>query len=249
MAMTRCSVAGNNQIGVASREEFDGHSISEQEFEESIAAVVVTRLWREQPGMTQGEIESAAETELHNRLFGEATRLVDGELLLDGSDSRGKPGWMAKRKLKKAVPVLERALQIRPSNWSAMFVLGKIHQRLEQSGESLRWFSAAHEVNPGQPDVAREAAFAALDLGRVNEAVSLCLSAVSANPDDAGLIANLALAHLLAGDPSSASERAWEALSARPDDPVAANVLLLANEVSAGVRPCPKSLDEATAGL
>jgi Flp pilus assembly protein TadD len=132
-----------------------------------------------------------------------------------------------------------------PEGWSSMWALGKISQRLGDQAAAFDWFVKAHSLKPDQPDVAREAGIAALDLGRAEAALTLCRAAVACGPDDPGLVCNLALAHCLAGDDAEAVRCVTQAAERDPADPVTATVRHFIREVASGKRPRPRSLQEA----
>jgi Flp pilus assembly protein TadD len=130
-------------------------------------------------------------------------------------------------------------VEINPENWAAMWLLGKIYQRLEDFDRSLKWFSRAHRVNPDQPNVAREAAISALELGRPEQAIAFCERAIEAKPDDAGLRGNLALALLFSNRPDEARTVAGEALRRDPTDEITTRIARIIDDVLGGSRPCP----------
>ena len=186
-----------------------------------------------------------AETDRHNALTAQGWALTKGRLVLHGAEPSGPPGWYSRWQLNRAIRCFERALAINPDGWSSMWALGKIHQRLGDQEAALGWFAKAHTLKPEQPDVAREAGIAALDLGRASEALALCRAAVACSPDDPGLVCNLALAHCLAGDDAEAARCVAEAAERDPTDTVTANVQHFIGEVAAGRRVRPRSLQEA----
>ncbi len=126
-----------------------------------------------------------------------------------------------------------------------MWALGKIHQRLGTQTIAFEWFAKAHAIKPDQPNVAREAGIAALDLGRVEAGLTLCREAVAHCPNDPGLVCNLALAHCLAGDDIEAMRCVTEAAERDPADTVTATVQHFIREVASGKRTRPRSLQEA----
>ena len=174
----------------------------------------------------------------HDSLYRQACALVEGLILLHGQ-APGELDAGSRRRLEEALPLFGEVLHINPGNWAAMWLLGKVRQRLGDKERALEWFARAHRVRPDQPDVAREAAIAAMEVGRPQEAVSFCERAVQAKPDDPGLRANLALALLFSGRPAEARPVAGEALRRDPADQITAHIVRLIDEVLAGVRPCP----------
>lgn len=185
------------------------------------------------------------EAEAHNALTKRAWKIIDPLIILNESPVRGMPSWFERRKLMKAISLFERAREINPGGYSSMWALGKIYQRLGDNEVAHEWFSHAHDANPDQPDVAREAALAALDIGDTASALRFCKIAIELSPDDSGLVSNLALAHLLAGDDESAFRAAEEATSRDPSDEISKSVLKFVDDVSQGRKARPKTLIEA----
>lgn len=189
--------------------------------------------------MTTGYSER--EMDLHDKLLQRGCSLIEGRILLDGSSPQGKPWWITRKKLRDAISCFEQVLAINPQNWSSIYMLGKIHQRLGDQKEALKWFSRACEINPDQPDVAREAALSAIDTGDGKTAVRYCEAAIRMSPDDFGLILNLALAHLIAGDLTQAQACAEDAVRKAPNDKISKRVRAIINEVADGKRRPPKT--------
>lgn len=186
---------------------------------------------------------SDQEKSRHNELYQQGCSLIEG-LIIIGNEAPGPPGPEQREKLEDAIPLFVEVVRINPGNWSAMWLLGKIYQRLGEYEQGLAWFSRAHRVNPDQPDVAREASIAAMDLGRPEEAISFCERAIEANPDDPGLRANLALALLFSEKPGEARAVAREALARDPADKITAQIVQIIEEVLGGSRVCPHHLKD-----
>jgi tetratricopeptide (TPR) repeat protein len=196
-----------------------------------------------------GRTGSAATPDLsrHDDLYRQACGLIEGLILLDDR----VPGQLddgGRERLRGPIPILAEVVEINPNNWAAMWLLGKVYQRLGDQQSGLPWFSRAHRVNPEHPDVAREAAIAAMEVGRPEDAVIYCERALEAKPDDPGLQANMALALLFSGKPGDARTVAGEALRKDPADEITARIVGFIDEVLAGARPCPRhvrDLEEA----
>lgn len=179
----------------------------------------------------------------HTELYQQACKLTEGLLIL-GNDPPGRLRRRDKKRLENAVALLVEVVELNPENWPAMWLLGKIYQRLGDYAAGLAWFSRAHRVNPDQPDVAREAAIAAMDLGRPDTAVGFCERAIETNPDDAGLHANLALALLFSQRPVEAQVVVHDALARDPADEITRNIAAIIQEVICGKRRCPRRVRE-----
>jgi Flp pilus assembly protein TadD len=175
---------------------------------------------------------------LHNQLYTQACALIGGLIQLGGQPPPDLDAATRSR-LEQAIPLFEQVLTLNPANWPAMWLLGKVHQRLGDFARSLECFTAAHRVCPDHPDVAREASIAAMDAGLPEQAVTFCERAIATNPADQGLRANLALALLFSGRPEQAAEVARDARKGAPSDAITARIVAVIDEVLSGVRPCP----------
>jgi tetratricopeptide (TPR) repeat protein len=174
----------------------------------------------------------------HNELYQRACGLIKGLILLhDQTPAELNAG--TRQRLVDAVGLFEEVVSINPGNWAAMWLLGKVHQRLGDEQRRLEWLARSHRVNPDHPDVAREAALAAMDADQPEAAIGYCQRAIEADPDDAGLRANLAVALLFSGKPAEARAVAREALGRDPKDEITAQIVTVIDEVLAGARPCP----------
>ncbi len=174
----------------------------------------------------------------HNELYQQACDLIKGLIILDNQTPAPLDATNRQR-LDDASARFREVVRINPKNWSAMWLLGKVYQRLEDYEQGLHWFARAHRVNPDHPDVAREAAIAAMDAGRPDEAIPFCERAIESAPDDPGLRANLALAMLFSNKPYEAEKVARAALARDPGDAITGNLVRIITEVLNGTRPCP----------
>lgn len=175
----------------------------------------------------------------HNRTFEEACAIVQDEIPLHERPTMPEPGWWMRRKLKRAISLFERVLTLNPENWSAMWLVGKVHQRLGDFAAALSWFERSYQVNPSQPDVAREASMCAMDIGRHDAAIVFAHRAVQIGPTSAGLHANLALAYLLAGRISDARASIEHSLSIDPADAISQTVAAITQHFTANGRTPP----------
>jgi Flp pilus assembly protein TadD len=175
----------------------------------------------------------------HNRAFQDAVTIVKAEIPLHERPSISPPGWSLRRKLKHALSLFERVLQINPENWSAMWLTGKVHQRCHDQATALSWFERAYQVNPSQADVAREASTCAMELGRHDAAISFAHRAVQIAPADPGLHANLALAYLLAGRIADAQNEIARALVGDATDTISQSIDSMTKHFAAKGRTPP----------
>lgn len=152
----------------------------------------------------------------HNRLVDEANRLIQGEIHLDGFDLPA-PGWFARRRLRKAKELYERAIAINPAGWQSMLWIAKIEQRFNNTRDALAWILRAREFAPSNSVLAKEAAMLASQLGDHDLAARIADEAITSSPDDAALHINSGLAHLFAGRNQQALERFRAAVRLEPD--------------------------------
>ena len=185
---------------------------------------------------------SDEEIERHNRHYETGWKLIEGLILVHDTGPTAPPGWLARRRLRRAARCFEHALAISPRGWQSLWALGKIHQRPDDSREALRCFGRAFDISPDQPDVAREAAAEALSVGDGRLAVRYCRAAIEAMPGDPGLVANLALALLISGKPAEAQSAISEATQRAPQDPISAAVARAVDDVVQNRRPRPRTL-------
>lgn len=180
----------------------------------------------------------------HNQSFEKASALIKGEIPLHERPNMPAPGWLLRRRLNRALSLFERILQLNPENWSAMWLVGKVYQRLGDSTAALSWFERAYQVNPSQADVAREASMCAMDVGRHDAGIVFAHRATQIEPANAGLHANLALAYLLAGRVSDAQTSIEHSLTTDQNDKISRTLKTIIQHFAANGRTPPKTTSE-----
>jgi tetratricopeptide (TPR) repeat protein len=190
-----------------------------------------------------GRTTSTQDKARHDELYMQGNKLIEG-LMIVGSREPGPLSSHQRRRLEDAIERFVEVVRINPANWAAMWLLGKIYQRLSEYEQALAWFSRAHRISPDQPDVAREASIAAMELGQPGEAIPFCERAIEAKPDDPGLRANLALALLFSGKPAEAQVVAKEALAQNPADGITSYIVKIIKEVLDGRQSCPHHMKD-----
>jgi tetratricopeptide (TPR) repeat protein len=174
----------------------------------------------------------------YNRKYQQAFEILKEHTFIQGA-GRDTVGFFGKKKLKEAVRLLTRCVEIVQDAWSAMWGIGKAHQALGNHLTALGWFERAVAIETGNPDVYREATIEAMGLGKAGKAVTYAQKACELVPDNAGLQANFALALLLDKKGERALETIKEACRRAPDDPVNKKVLTYINDVMVGIQPYP----------
>ena len=172
------------------------------------------------------------------RLFDAAAALVGKEIITHERQGAPKPGWFARRRLRKALGMFERVVELIPDSWNSMWLAGKTAQRLGDDEKGFEWMERAYHANAEQVDVAREASLMAMDLGRADAAIVYAHRATQLEKDDAGLEANLALAYLLAGKLTEAHAAIGRALELDGNDKISKLIAELVEHFSAtGAKP------------
>jgi tetratricopeptide (TPR) repeat protein len=180
----------------------------------------------------------------HNKLFKKASAIVMDEIPLHDRPPLPQPGWWLRRRLKRALSLYERVVGLAPGNWSAMWIAGKVHQRLGDEVAALAWFERAYQVNPSQPDVAREASLCAMHIGRADAAVIYAHRATQIEPECGGLHANLALAYILAGRINEAQRSIERSFAADASDTISQTIRDIIQHFAANGRTPPKTTAE-----
>ncbi len=175
----------------------------------------------------------------HNKAFEEAAAIVKNEILIHEHPQMPKPGWFLRRKLNHALSLFDHVLELNPENWPAMWNVGKVHQRFGDYVTALSWFERAYQINPSQPDVAREAALCAMEIGRHDAAIVFAHRSVQIEPNNGGRHANLALAYLLANRTSDAQASIDHALAADPSDKICQRIKAIIQHFNTNGRTPP----------
>jgi Flp pilus assembly protein TadD len=163
--------------------------------------------------------------ELHNELYSAGIEhMGEAEQALGGNESR--------RHAARAAELFERALQLHPENWNAIWALGMARQVLEEHEEAYEAFNTAYMLAPNAVDVCRELANECIILGKGAEGVGIAERACALDPEDVGLVANLALAYLINHQITAAVDAIHDASRRNPDDPTTANLRVLIEAVA-----------------
>ncbi|WP_375493597.1 tetratricopeptide repeat protein [uncultured Nostoc sp.] len=157
--------------------------------------------------LTQEQIE------YHNYLYKQGCKFIQEEFLLGENKSTEKDNLQSQEKLFNALNLFEQVLKINPNNWSAMWCIGKIYQRVEILDIAFNWFEKAYLFKPDNADISREACICAIGLANSKAAIFYGETALKINPNDVGLLSNLSLAYLKAGRINDAKDKAQKALN------------------------------------
>ena len=187
--------------------------------------------------LTPTEIQS------HNALYRRAYSLIRPHIFIGGESRSARPGWFARRSLKKGIALFQCALGINPNSWQSRFWIAKALQRLGEHQESMSWFADALRLDEANEGIAKEAGVEALEVGDYKLALAIVRPAAERNPDDAALQHNLGLALLLCGRVAEAHQ-AFNRAAAHHSDSVTSRLVTLTELVLRGERLCPRRLTD-----
>jgi len=184
----------------------------------------------------------------YKSLFDAAMKLIDGRIELDGRPLP-RPGFLERRRLLRALRLLERAAEVAPPHGAASLVAAKVEQRLGNAERTLHWLRKAQTMSPDNLIVAIELGATLFQQGFHGEAVRVLSTAATLYPDDPRIQSNLGIALLMAGD-VPASIQAFERLSAlEPEHGMNRRLLALAREVEEGRKSRPTNQGELARSL
>lgn len=189
------------------------------------------------------ETDSYSSTD-HDRIYTEACELIWPYMQLEGVRALSPDSKQSREELNRGISLLRTVVEIKPTNSSAYWVMGKAYQALDQSEDACDAFGEAFAIGKDNPDIAREYMLECLNLGRASDAIDAAEHGVSLKPDDAGLVANLAIAYLVGGRVNDALTTVNRSLTLSPDDKVTLHVKKLILEVRDGKRPQPNSAQD-----
>lgn len=192
--------------------------------------------------MTNKEIQT-----LYKKSFDAAMPYIK----LDGESAKNP--FEALDVLKESIQGLSTITEYNPSNWSSLWMIGKIHQAIkehEKSYESLfKAYRAIMRVGEGceptlHADIMRELGVECLYTGRFKDAVYYCNLAVEYDMKDYTLWSNVAIAKVFVGDLDAAENWANRALEKMPEDKPAQSTLRIIKEIREGTRSIPTNFEQ-----
>jgi tetratricopeptide (TPR) repeat protein len=173
-------------------------------------------------------------------LFKRGTSLVSPYMLLSE-----RPRSVAQQHIddvREGIACLDKAIQLRPDYWQALWFRGKAYQALGETQSAAESFRAAYNINPNNPDVGRELVLTYLDQSAFGEALPIAKRLADTQPNNAGLRANFALVLILDGQIGAAQVAIADALRLDPSDSVTQALKTRIDEVASGKRAMPKSV-------
>ncbi len=144
----------------------------------------------------------------------------------------------------RAIAMLDKALAESRDDWHIHWFHGKGHVALGNLLAAYESFHCAYALEKNEEAILRELAGTCLALGKFDEGLRLGERAVTLHPDNHELLGNLALAHLLAGNVEPAQRTIKAAQTIQPIDTINSYLATVINDVAAGRRPIPKSMDD-----
>lgn len=182
--------------------------------------------------------QPSLQVQLHDELYREGCKILQPYLPLVDGLTPSKPVDL--EDIEKGRRLLTRALDLKPDNWSAYWMMGMACRAAGYKDQAYEALSRAWAINPAHVDVGRELVLQCCINGRGAEAVQVSSKVLALKPEDAGLLSNHALALLLAGEIGRARFFAAKATSAAPENRAANGVAQVIEDVIAGKMPPPK---------
>lgn len=187
------------------------------------------------------------ESSTYKSLFDDAAKLIEGRVNLDGR-ALPQPGFFEKRRLLKALQLLEKAAAVEPPYGAASLFAGKVHERLGNYEECVRWLRKAQTMAPDNVIVAIELGGALSKQGRHSEAIVVLTEAAKAHSSDPRVQSNLAVSLLLAGDLERSVATFKHLTELEPSEPMNKRLLNFAIEVHEGRKARPTTEAEIIRG-
>jgi tetratricopeptide (TPR) repeat protein len=157
----------------------------------------------------------------HNNMYDEAYDLVKNYILVGNGPL---PDTCSRITIEKAIRLLIQVLEINSRNYSAMYMLGKIYQRIEKYNDAIIWFEKAYSMDPTNVDFGREASLCALSSSDNDKALYFAEAILNIEPNNAGLLSNYALILFISGKINEAKLKIQQALNLDPTDIITLNV-------------------------
>ena len=184
----------------------------------------------------------------YKSLWDQGMKILDGRVNLDGRPLP-KPGFFERRRLKKASDILKRAATYEPENAAPPLFIGKIAERLGDSGACVDWMRRANQLQPDNLIVVLELGGALGRHGLYAESAAVLAAMARSNPTDARIQVNLGLSLLLAGEVEGAIHAFEHVISLEPDLAVNRKLLSFAKAVATGGKPQPNNMKELAASI
>jgi len=134
---------------------------------------------------------------------------------------------------KRAIPLLERIVQLQPANPTANAMLGVLNFREHDCASAVKHFRAASDLISSQPVALAQYGSCLMDLDKAEDAVPVFEKLLALQPEDPHARYNLAVVQLAAKNARGAIETLQPLLNVTSPDPDVLDLASLAYEESA----------------
>jgi putative PEP-CTERM system TPR-repeat lipoprotein len=148
--------------------------------------------------------------------------------------------YMAGKETKKAIGVLDEAIEADPKNAGAIELKGKIYASEKKYKDALKTFGELERLNADRALMLIVSTHMAM--GEPRKAMDKLNDKINENPKSAELIVELAKVHLAAKDPDGAMEQARKLIAMRPDASEAYMVVAMVYESKGDLDSAMKEL-------
>jgi len=178
----------------------------------------------------------------HDMLFEMGSSLVEPYLKYSDNVPADPGSEEGRAAVTEGIAALEEVIKLNPRNGAAYYFIGMARRALGEYRDAVEAFGHAYEIDPDQPEFAREFAYSTMCAGDTAEAVAISRNNSQNRPEDAGLLANLGLALLADGQFAEARRATQRSLELAPADDVTKRLLREIESVENGKarsRYCP----------
>lgn len=209
-----------------------------------IAAVSALFLFA-QPALAENvDHLTQAQIDRYNALTHEANTLADRYIIIEGHASSPPNG----AELTRALTLYDEALAIHDGRYGVWWMRGKVYQVQQRPREAFDSFRRAYELAPNEQVIVNEMTIEAVEVGELEFALEATRRGLAVFPNDLALRARLALVQLLRGQLDEAIAAADHALVIAPNDRISSDLRRIAQDVRAGRRTQPSSIQELERG-
>lgn len=178
-----------------------------------------------------------------DELFQKAGTLSEGLIRLDKLNTP-KIGFFDRNKLKQAIDLFEKALDLDPYNTSSHFLKAKCHESLNQGHKALESLKLAFEIEPYNEIICIEIGSALTRERDFERAIEILEEGTQYNPNEPRILSNLGIAYLLSGQAQKAVAVYTKLVEIEPDYELNPRFLKFARNIANGDIDSPKTEED-----
>lgn len=184
----------------------------------------------------------------YEKIWGEVSETLSKYIDIEGLEQHDYTTVEARQSIVNATTKLQELIDVQPKNWQPYWLLGKIAQLNKNDEDAYRYFLRAHrtslESGPSDVAILKEMIIQCLVMSKANDAKYYVNLAMELKPHDYTLFSNMSVIELLRHDLEEAEVWVEKTLENLPEDEPARNVKSFIEDIRAGVRKFPNSLND-----